>query len=190
MGDLFYALDKGFQRLLRWIYPGILFLILWYASNSKNFITVSEDFGFPSDTIWGLLIGALGIGAVIYLLQQYVFTTFLNLIHHFRGRPIPYNYEKSKYRSIRWLDRQAELIREKSKEEPRLDAYMDYNWSIFHALCITAWLTNAFYWTCDKQSSILSCLSPLYIIIFSVVLGVFAYYWYLRLIRASRPKQR
>ena len=188
MGELFYALDKGFQRLMRWAYPGILFLILWYASNPKKFIDITKDIGFPEYTVWGLLIGGLGIGAVIYLLQVYVFTTILNIIHSRWNRSTPEHNPTSSNCFMKFIDGQAELIRGKSQVESKLDAYMDYNWSICHALFITAWLTPIFY--CSRVSqSILSCLSLWHIVVFSVVLVVFAWYLYFRLIRVQ-PEQK
>jgi len=58
--DWISALGKGFERLLRWAYPGILFLVLLYMSKPTVFEDVSKKVGFPDNTIWGLLIGGLG----------------------------------------------------------------------------------------------------------------------------------
>jgi hypothetical protein len=67
------AIDQSFQRILRWLYPGILFFGLLYISNYDAYAETSKRLGFPEYSIWGILLASFGIGSVIYLTEQYFF---------------------------------------------------------------------------------------------------------------------
>ena len=70
MNDLNKLIDStfnNFERVLRWVYPGGLAVVLLYAANPEFLQkTVYDHFGG-----WPVVIGGLIAGAVVYLFQAY-----------------------------------------------------------------------------------------------------------------------
>lgn len=148
---------------MRWFYPGVLFLILLYLFMKPTFYGLICIKGYP----WPLIIGGLGIGAVIYLIQIHVVNQILSAIaqglrwlvlRHTttrtqEDRPTPRGLlNKDCIRG--WWDAQANDIESPEIDEKRT-AYMEYLNATYHATCMTWWLTPIFY--CIKENP-----SPLY----------------------------
>jgi len=146
--DWISALGKGFERLLRWAYPGVLFLVLLYMSKPTVFKAVSEAVGFPDDTFWGLLIGGLGIGFALYLFQAYCITSLFSVFTHwFEYDPNLPNVNKDRYsncRFVKWFSDEAEKIENLHPKRENLQDYMNYSWGTFHAAFLTGLLTIIF----------------------------------------------
>ncbi len=100
---------KNIERILRWVYPGLLFFILLYITNRDFTIDIIfKDLGFPEYTSWGIILSITGIGALIYLLEQYVLNTFLLCI----ARKIGWDNtdKKDGYCEGKHFDSQAKII--------------------------------------------------------------------------------
>ena len=149
---------------------------------------VGMDVGFPKDTIWGLLIGGLGFGALIYLFQVYVFSQVLHTILRKWDLAMPGDTsEDKKNRFIKWFDRNAEAIKNHSQQKENLSNYMDYNWAACHTLFMTGWLILIFY-LFREPSSVLDCLGG-WVIGISVAFLFFASYLFFTLIRVNKRKE-
>lgn len=151
------AIDRSFQRVLRWIYPGILFFLLLYVSNYAAFKKVGDSLGFPANNVWGVLIGSFAIGSVLYLLQQYVINELISLV-------VCWFNKRSKIRTcFNWLnkcskirtcfkwagdffdfEKQAKKAAARYATRAERNGYMDYAWGVHHALVLTGYLIIAF----------------------------------------------
>jgi len=219
-----------FERILRYVYPGFLFLLLLYLSQPKGFCLVNTFGG----NIWFLVIAGLIIGMVVQFIQQHVWTEILNVIFKslrwkvnehpnnpptppFPPKAIPHielmpnlcvcirlyiNFITLQHRLIRgfclfmnccrWLstnyfDPQAEEIElrcRRSRDNPY--DYLNFCWSRFHAVSVTAWLTIAF-WCFKSKEPILSAniWHILFRISFLLLLGSIIYYMRLTRVRHS-----
>jgi hypothetical protein len=174
MGNWIEVTGKAFERLLRWLYPGVLFLILLYLFRKPCFEELIHIKGYP----WPLIIGGLGIGAVLYLIQinvvNIIFSAGAQILHWLalrnqhelrQERPIPRGWLN---RCVWWWDEQADNIESPQIDEKRSD-YMAYANSTFHATCITWWLTSIFYLIRDSKSP-LSNMEWWIILIFCIFL--------------------
>ena len=54
-----------FERALRWLYPGLLFSLLWSLQDNRESIHC-----FLFKDIWFVLLAAITIGVVISIIQQ------------------------------------------------------------------------------------------------------------------------
>jgi hypothetical protein len=77
--DLSKVIDSivaNFERFLRWVYPGGLTVALLYAANP----TFLKDQVYDKFGGWGMVIGGLVAGAVVYLFQAYVVSWIVTFI--------------------------------------------------------------------------------------------------------------
>lgn len=145
MNNLGEYIGQGFERLLRWFYPGALFVVLLSLSRPDIFASITEQFGFPEHTIWGLLIFGLGVGFAIYLFQQYVITQTLSALSQLlRWDPNIARTDQPRTCCLRvlaqWIDPQARVIEKQYKDSN----YIDYSWATYHATSMTGWLLLVF----------------------------------------------
>lgn len=173
MNNLVTSIYGPFERILRWAYPGMLFLVLLNLSQSPSFCIINA---FGSQT-WFLVIGALVIGAALYLIQSLVVTQLLTCI--FQGLHWCVNEHPEagdnpsilalhdklppwccclKWLATHWLDRDARTIElrcRRSKGDHY--SYLDSSWAQFHSAFITAILIILF-WFLKSANSTLSML--------------------------------
>lgn len=141
MNNPFEFIGSNFERLLRWVYPGALFIVLLYATHPE--FLQGEEGLYSKIGIWGLVTGGLVIGAVIYLFQSYVVgsvitVTFILLKWDVRQgiqRPLAEwetkEEEKPRYCLRYWLclfDRMARAARERysGNLHEKVGNYLDY----------------------------------------------------------------
>lgn len=168
MGGLVESLGRSFERLLRWLYPGALFLVLLYLSSRSVFNSIRRV-----QDPWALVFVAIVAGMVTYLLQTYVVNQFISLLfdlpclrllstdtEQLKGRPKCLAEGAARWGEpawrrwgISWHERSDEQAKE------RLNSWLDYSWSTYHAGFITVWLTLVFFCNSDR-GSFLSNISP------------------------------
>ena len=160
--ELVDSIGRNLERLLRWAYPGMLFLVLFSVSTIDGLESVSDKVGFPSDTIWGLVIGALVVGAAVYLFQAYVVTQLLSILSLWPNWNVGIYKQSVKRRTLKYglnglashFDRLADAIEMKYPKPNDRKSYMAYSWAAFHATSITVWLPSFFY-LCRTTGSLL-----------------------------------
>jgi len=187
----FEIINRGFERLLRWLYPGALFLGLLYAGKPDQLTRLKGATEFP-EQIWILLILGLGISAAIYLFQNYVLT---QLLLHTLFRWLNWDVgavtdkekrSEPKLSCMKWLadkviNHQADVIELQYRDPEKRQLYMDYCWGIFHAAFITVWLPFIFLVSSRHETDLHSIGWLVAIAIFLLLIG--SLYLYLRITR-------
>ena len=152
-------LGRNFERLLRWVYPGALFLVLLRMSRPQAFKAVAD---VESGNVWDLVVVGLAAGFVVYLLQGYVINQLISAVAQLL------RWDVNVYPSdqpihcrclrclVRWVDPQARSIRRRYSTCESLNSYLDYAWGVYHALSITGWLTILFFGIRAKGSVLAS----------------------------------
>jgi len=160
LGDLIDSIGKNFERLLRWVYPGALFLVLLYASKPnffKNLTSVDNAIG-----IWGLVVGGLVAGVIVYLLQGYVVSYIINVAFMLLRWDVRQRLQcdhgereteskKQPVSCVRWMlplfDGMAAGTRERwsISDTQKLGNHLTYAWATYKAVLITGWLTIIFF---------------------------------------------
>ena len=143
LGDL---LGKSLERLLRWVYPGVLLLGLLFLADINVFRKFDREF-----YVW-VAVGFVWIaGFVIFTLQRFVVNEFITLLLDFRGwnslpranrRPFldgPFPWLCS------YIDRLAKSSGDRfgqtgETRAGKIGDYLNERWGISHAIAITAWL--------------------------------------------------
>jgi hypothetical protein len=187
MQDISEALGKNFERLLRWVYPGALFLVLLRMSRPEAFDAVAHD---EPVNVWGLVVVGLVAGFVVYLIQSYVVNYFVLLLFQLKNWDVNQGLQvappETPEREPRWVflrplarlfDRYAQAIRDRVNLSEPLVNYLNYAWAAFHAVFITGWLTLVFFCVNDNQS-VMDNVSAWYILPPAVLLlcgGLFTY---------------
>ena len=134
---------KNIERLLRWVYPGLLFFILLFIIDYNQFEIIANRLGFPEETSWGIILAIAGIGTVIYLFHQYILNTILVITLG--------NWWKNKRKDIQGRSRFVKHFNDKAKkimyvcQSDKSTHYFYYNWGIYHALATTFWLLLSFF---------------------------------------------
>jgi len=191
----------NFERFIRWVYPGALFLVLLAMSRPKAFeALVNMDDGIGK---WGLVVGALVAGVIIYLLQgyvvSYIITVPLILLKWDVRQGLQVDLDKRETEPknqpvscLRWMvplfARMAAATRERWNAK-EIGNYLDYAWGVYHALLMTGWLTIAFFYLVAEQGSTLhtagawKVVTPCGLLLFG---GIFTYFLLTR-IRVKDP---
>jgi len=205
MGDIIRAIDESFQRLLRWVYPGFLILVLLYMSKPCYFkFFISNQYMGSA----GIIIGCLTLGVLAYIIQYSIIAQILNFISKAcmwdpnLGRWPDDNMisscaiGKSRVRCKRiakCFDMQAGPIeREIQKEQDKQDKYrngnsslMDYRWAIYHATSLSGLLIFVF-WCIRSEHSILNQMN-FWPILTAIILFIFSVLYYMLLSRVKYP---
>jgi len=150
MGDLIRAVDSSFQRLLRWVYPGGLLLVLLYIASEKDLI------GWELQLSSLLIVVVFFAGATLYLFQttviNQIISTFATLTRLEKNaiddnaRPmrgfiaIANFFDKwAREAEIRWPPHRGDIQRDD------IQSFLNYRWAVYHATLITGWLTLIFF---------------------------------------------
>jgi len=190
----FNALGNSFERLLRWFYPGILFLVLLFISKPNawdsywKFVQYNEVVG-----LWGLFSLVIVSGLLIYTIQAYFINNIVSSVSCLSGighrdiEQLRWGIRHIARGSLRWGETawrrwgfvSTDIIRE---DRDRLGRWIDYSWGTYHVGCMTIWLYWFFYWFIDKDNN-LNCI-PLWIpVVISVFMGIFLVFHYIMLTR-------
>jgi hypothetical protein len=147
MGNVAEALGRSFERLLRWLYPAALFLVVAYAAR-PSLLKLGQKLPAMGDT-WGLILVALVAGFIAYLLQSYVWTT---LISEVLDRTVRWSTRnRSAGGFVAYVDRRFDdAWRRWGHNRKEMNDYLNYAWATYHAASMTGWLTIVF--TCFKES--------------------------------------
>jgi len=182
MGSVVEATGKAFERLLRWLYPGLLFFVLLFLFKKTTFDELLSLQHFE----WVVIIGGLGISAAIYLIEVYVFEQIINIIAQMIGWLVLEGYRRQPKFFPKWIvdfiDSQAKDIEYKYISRQDRQSYMSYANATYHALCITGWQILFFYCVRD-DSSLLSKIELPWIIFVLVLIFIFSLSYYARLSR-------
>lgn len=137
---------RNFERLLRWAYPGLLFLVLLELSKRGTLGEVAH--AVPQvGPLWTLGVTGLVAGSAVYLFQSYVVGEFFSFLEFGlweidnHSRTLPFTDPN---RQLSLVDRFALAVRRRWAG-PHLDSWLNYAWATDHAAFITGWLPTAFY---------------------------------------------
>ena len=132
MAKLVEVICKYFERLLRWVYPGALFLVLLLLSSTSDSF---KDLFLREN--WLLILVVVTFGAVIYIFQSALINIIIGLLL------IPCN------KCRRWdsflSDHYAKRILIRYPTKKSANEYLNYSWAFYHATSITAWLPLSFF---------------------------------------------
>jgi len=185
------AIDNSFQRILRWIYPGVLFFVLLYISNDDAISNMGDNIGFSGNIIWILLIGSFGVGSIIYLIEQYVINDFIALVVTLFSKIQRLSDIGNKTGD--WLfggDARKTKARYESKGghefKDKLSGYMDYSWGACHALAITGYLIFVFEFISASElfskihelPTVIASILVFFALLFNVKLRVYHRYFF------------
>jgi hypothetical protein len=203
MGDIVLSLEKSFERILRWAYPGLLFTLLLYLSKPIRFQELAAVLGFPQDTIWGLIIVGITIGAILYLFEANVVTQIWSSLAQYlhwesnthpdvtQERTVKYPAPRGrflKFLALKWFDPQAISVGKQASDYSDFDmGYMDYAWATYHATSVTGWLSLAFFFMRDS-GSVLSSAGWLGGLLPAVLFIFFSLYQFARLTRVRHAE--
>ncbi len=149
------SLFGPFERLLRWIYPGSLFLLLLGLSRPSDIERLEKVVPNNSEMGAWLLIGGV-MGAVLYLIQAHVIGEAVSVLAQILrweincGTQVPERAEASEVCCVlrpfaKLLDRQAASDERRwprdKKEADQPGSHLDYAWASYHAASVTGWLT-------------------------------------------------
>ena len=173
-------LGKSFERILRWVYPGVLFTALLCLGRPGIF-----DFWLRRG-VWQdhILIAALVITAasvVIYALHRYVLKDFLRWLLYMVGwasfqranKKIPlfdkYIGLKGKdiIRRFGGLERESPDLR-----ESRISNYLIGRWAAIHAMGLTAWVFVAMYLVALPSSPLREGMPLWLVVLIPSILGL------------------
>jgi len=165
VGDkLVQSLGGNFERILRWIYPGALFLVLLRMSKPHAFksLATPNDIGGP----WELIIAGLVAGFAAYLIQAYALNHLVSLVFqvanwdintglHVNVRSGAGQPKLGLERLAHLFDRhaQATWLRWGGNLPEGLSNYLSYGWATYHAVSMTGWLTLLFFLKKDCDSA-------------------------------------
>jgi hypothetical protein len=157
---LIYSIGANFERLLRWVYPGALFLVLLRMSRPDVFNALAcRNLGIG---LWGLVVGGLVAGFVIYLFQGYVVSYIINVVFILLKWDVRQRLQcdhgereteskKQPVSCVRWMlplfDGMAAGTRERwsISDTQKLGNHLDYAWATYKVVLITGWLTIIFF---------------------------------------------
>ncbi len=182
MDDVVESLGRNFERLLRWAYPGALFLVLLRMSRPNAF-----DAWAQVEHPWGLVVGGLVAGFALYLIQANAINQVITIVVQVLkwdvnvGLQVAMSSASEPRQGLRWLtrlmDRQAQgTIRRWSRtERDGRKGYLDYGWATYHAMLLTGWLTLLF-WQLSEDGSTLETAAT-WKVVLPVTLFVLGSFW-------------
>jgi hypothetical protein len=200
------SLLDHFERILRWIYPGLLVLTLWPGKIGS----IVGNMDYRGDSFWPFFLVAIGIGAGIYLVQYSVVFQILNIKAQKIGWDVAkytYDYDPNGlrpmpstpfyYRMAQLFDPQVTEIERKIKRDEesgnKKSSMMDYQWGMYHAISITGFLLFSYaisdlVLTCCSDNDFPECYWWKFslIIILSVIVFFFSLYLFARNCRVRR----
>ena len=184
MQNLIDQIDRSFQRLLRWVYPAMLFLVLLHLTRPEDFAKIAQV-----ERPWGLIVGGLVAGAVAYLFQAYVFNQVISHVSTYLGWEInasrPLRFRRALRPLANHADQWAEVTRRRWGTSPeRLSSYLDYAWATYHAMMLTGWLTLILF-ASKVQDSLFASVDSWNIIVPATLLLVAAIWHYAWLSRVQ-----
>ncbi len=144
-GAIVEAMGNGCERLLRWLFPGAFFVILlslsWPPFYQSSLVT---KYGLPSVFAIGLTAGF-----IIYIVQAQIiaqvigwFAIFIRWdVTLFPSKQSPeIRYSLFRFLAERLCNPWAQATMARYHTKKQFEGYFRYQFAIFHAMMITAWL--------------------------------------------------
>ena len=166
MDNLVDSLGRSFERLLRWVYPGALFIVLLRLARPADFETLATIKLAGDESLWGLLVGGIVAGVIAYLLQGYVVNVVVSGVFIYLKWDVNVPFDRPQWvqRVLGWWGiRQvasefAHLVdamarNSRRRWESKLSNWLDYVWGVHHATAVTGWLTLFFYLLWNEPES-------------------------------------
>jgi len=184
---------KYFERILRWLYPGLLLWLLFLAIGEHTFFKEVLEV-----SIWAFLLLLFTLGAVIYLIQSGILTQFISYFTLWpdwdiaanenddpdavckQPRPIP-RWRCCNWFAVKVFDKHAGEIERKIFRDKSY-SIMDYQWGVYHVLSITGWLTIVVVSTFGNNSA----LDRWFVYLLGVLFLLASFGQYARLCRVRR----
>ncbi len=161
------AIGTGFERILRWLYPGALFLVLLFLSNPSVFKIIltpllAHNKNYESFAVWQLIIAGAVAGMAIYLIHYYIFNWIISLLitrsglldretRDLQGLPERLAQFAERWNEPTWRRWGIRQNRPTRHTLERANNWLNYSWSTYHAGCITLYLAVLF--SIFKESS-------------------------------------
>ena len=146
MPDLIGSLTREFERLVRWVYPGLLMLGLLHLGRPNLFdaLVVEEE------RLFSFMVIILVASFIVYGLHRYVLhLVIIELLWWWRWHPGSWIADGEQQVEPRWplrfispfFDKRVEWIRLRFGKDGRVESgYLAYRWAVTHAMFMTAWL--------------------------------------------------
>lgn len=185
-GSIINTVFDRFERSLRWLYPGLLFLVLLRMSRPDEFEAVNSVL----ENYWDLVGAGIVAGVAIYLFQAYLVGQVISAIGVWCkwdvNALLPGETPVRSSCVLTILDRQAVSVRKRwgRKIENGLGGYLDYSWAAYHALSITGWLTIVMFGLKCEGSVFEKAGCP--ILVLAILLMVGALWLYAQLTRIPK----
>ncbi len=160
--NLIDSIGRNFERLLRWAYPGALFLVLLRLARPNDFEKLANV--LDDRSLWGLFVGGLVAGTVVYLAQGYVMNQLVSLVLAVVRWDVnirPFDHPRRLQQFLHWwfvgwvvprltclADSVAQNAQRRwtARDYPRrLSSWLDYAWGVHHAMSSTGWLVLFFF---------------------------------------------
>ena len=146
MGAFVEALDKGFDRILRFVYPGTLLVVLFHLFNPDLICKLQQTF-----SIWGVVVFAVVSGTAIFLVHFLVLNWLISIVFLTLGLLYEDKPRGCKARLADWADKWSVptwhrwgINRDRHVGLKRANNWLTLRWSYYHAACMTLWITMGF----------------------------------------------
>lgn len=157
IGDL---VGRGFERLVRWAYPGLLFGTLLALGHGD---ILDKWKNVPHSLFSGIVV-LLVAGFVIYVLHRHILNELeIVILHCLRmsafscnPRPIPYVDQLAQSNQRRFGYKDDTYIR----DVERFSRYLTDQWAVVHAMGLTFWLLLVMYAVAADGSALRQNLPP------------------------------
>lgn len=206
LGNTAQAVIHGFERILRWIYPGLLFWALLplaltpvdgRGQSLEPFVKFYSGIGVPAHI--GLIVIS---GLVFYLFERYIiheglllgtifFCLHIGAANNFRDGTVDYTRANAPLLWIRFGRRPQDNTPKGERAEDRFDRYMASRMAWVHALGST-WLIGVIFYVIGKltTSSFVTTWPWYATLVFAVTLIVLFAAWVWHALIAARAEQQ
>ena len=191
MQDSLRSFLDNIERFLRWLYPGVLLLVLLHMARSNDdgpqsvmvTLRLSEE---PTAVVLGGLLGAAIVGSVVlYSLQRYLISEIVVqylIFWWITGAGDAFQYARvrsqtpNRWNPIHFWGWSNTLRRDTLDSGGATQAWQDYTWAVAHAIGVSAWTIGLVFFFFTEQGSLLDSIEDGWVWLAVSVLGL-AWVW-------------
>jgi len=160
MREIIEAFGRYFERFVRWVYPGMLFLLLLHLGRPD----LLGQFRIGEKGILGIIILIVVFSFIIYSLHRYVLHEIYLLFAYLIGYSAPGRIARKRKnlpecRKFQIFEDQKSFLikrfcenqeKRETSGKQTIDGFSDYlfnRWAVTHAMGLTGWVLIAMYRT-------------------------------------------
>ena len=165
MREIIEAFGRYFERFVRWVYPGMLFLLLLHLGRPD----LLRQFRIGGKGIWGIIILIVVFSFIIYSLHRYVLHEIYLLFAYLIGYSAPGRIARKRKnlpecRKFQIFEDQKSFLikrfcenqeKRETSGKQTIDGFSDYlfnRWAVTHAMGLTGWVLIAMYRIASENS--------------------------------------